>query len=51
MGFNSAFKWLKAMKDFQCPRNVYNFTRNYFSDRSAFISTNSMRTAATVNKG
>jgi len=42
---------LKALKDFQCPRNLYNLTRNYFSDRSAFISTNSMRIETTVNKG
>jgi hypothetical protein len=23
---------LKALKDFQCPRNLYNLTRNYFSE-------------------
>jgi len=33
---------LKAMKDFYCPRNPYNLTKNYFRERSAFISTNSM---------
>jgi len=41
---------LKALKDFQCPRNLYNLTRNYCSDRSTFISTKSMR-IETVNKG
>jgi hypothetical protein len=33
---------LKALKDFQCSRNLFKLTRNYFSDRSAFISSNSM---------
>jgi hypothetical protein len=42
---------LEALKDFQCPKNLYNLTRNYFSDRSAFISTNSMSIEKTVNKG
>jgi len=51
MGINSGFKGLKALKDCQCPRNLYNLTRNYFSDRSAVISTNSMKIETTVNKG
>jgi len=38
------------MKDFQCPRNLYKLTKNYFSETSAFISTNSMRIDTTVNK-
>jgi hypothetical protein len=42
---------LKALKDFYCPRNLYNLTKNYYSDRSAFISTNSVRIDKTVNKG
>jgi hypothetical protein len=42
---------LKALKDFQCPRNLYNLTRNYFSDRTAFISTNSMKIETTIKKG
>ena len=42
---------LKAQKDYHCPRNLYNLTKNYFSERSAFISTNSMHTDTTVNKG
>jgi hypothetical protein len=41
---------LKALRDFQSPRNLYNLTKNYFSDRSAFISTNSMRIKTTINK-
>jgi hypothetical protein len=42
---------LQALKEFQCPRNLYNLSRNYFCERSAFISTNSMRKDTTVNKG
>jgi hypothetical protein len=34
---------LMYLKDFQCPRNLYNLTKKYFSERPAFISTNSMR--------
>jgi len=41
---------LKALKDFRCRRNVYNLTKNCFSERSAFISTNSMRIDTTVKK-
>ena len=42
--FNAAW-WLsilKALRDFQCPQNLYNLTKNYFRDRATFISTNSM---------
>ena len=42
---------LKTLKDFYCPRNLYNLTKNYFSGRSAYISTNSMRIDKTVTKG
>ena len=41
---------LKAMEDFHCPRNLYNLTQNYFSESSAFISTNNMRIDTTANK-
>ena len=33
-----------------CPRNLYNLTKSYFSERSAYISTNVMRIDTTVNK-
>jgi hypothetical protein len=42
---------LKAVKDFHCLRNLYNLTNNYFSERSDFISTNSMPIDIRVNKG
>ena len=41
---------LKVMKDFHCHRNLYNLTKNYFSERSAFISTNSIRIDTRVKK-
>jgi len=41
---------LKDMKEFYCPRNLYNFTRSYFSEKTDLISTNSIRTGNTVNK-
>jgi len=34
---------IKALKDFYCPRNLYNLTKNYFTDISAFLATNSLR--------
>ena len=34
---------IKALKDFYCPRNLYNLTKNNFTDRSAFITTNNIR--------
>jgi len=40
---------LKALKNFRCPSNLYNLTKTYFSERSDFISTNSMRIDTTVN--
>ena len=42
---------LKALKDFNCPRNLYNLTKKYFSDRSAFILTNSLRIDRTLTNG
>jgi hypothetical protein len=42
---------LRALKDFYCPRNLYNLTKTYFSDRTAFISTKSVRIDTTVTNG
>ena len=42
---------LKDMKDFPCPRNLYNLTKNYVIQMFAFILKNSMRIDTTVNKG
>ena len=51
--FNAAW-WLsifKALKEFNCPKNLINLTKSYFSDRSAFISTNSVQIETIVNRG
>jgi len=40
---------VKALKDF-CPRKLYNLTKNYFTERTAYIATNSMRIEKAVNK-
>jgi len=42
---------VKALKGFYCPRNLYNLTKSYFTERTAFIATNSMRIETAVNKG
>jgi 5'(3')-deoxyribonucleotidase len=42
---------LQALREFHCPRNLYNLSKSYFCERSAFIATNSMRIDTTVNKG
>ena len=34
---------IKALEDFYCPWNLYNLTKNYFTERMAFIATNSIR--------
>jgi len=51
--FDAAWRsaFLKAMKRLHCPKNLYNLTKNYFSEKLAFISTKSMRIDTTVNKG
>ena len=42
---------LKAMKDFHCPRTLYNLTKNYVSETFAFILKISMRIDTIINKG
>jgi hypothetical protein len=42
---------IKALKDFYCPRNLYILTKNYFSERTAFVASNSIRIETAVNKG
>ena len=42
---------VKALKDLYCPRNLYNLTKNYFTERTAYIATDSMRIETAVNKG
>ena len=51
--FNAAF-WpsiLNGLKDYNCSKNLYNLSKSYFSDRSAFISSNNRVLRKTVTKG
>jgi hypothetical protein len=42
---------LKTLKDFRCPKNLYNLTKSYFSERTATLSTNSIQMEREVSKG
>ena len=44
-------KYFKGLERLPVSQKSINLTRNYFSDRSAFILTKSMRIETTVNKG
>jgi hypothetical protein len=41
---------VKALKDFYCPQNLFSLSKNYFTERIAFISTNNIRIETTVGK-
>ena len=51
--FDSAWRpaILKEFKDCRCPKNLYNLTKSYFSQRSAILSTNNIRLQTEVAKG
>jgi hypothetical protein len=42
---------LMTLKDFNCPRNLYYLTKSYFSQRTAVMSTNTIRVEREVSKG
>jgi ribonuclease HI len=42
---------LMTLKDFNCPRNLYNLTKSYFSQRTAVLSTNTVQVEREVTKG
>ena len=51
--FDSAW-WpniLKTLKDFNCPRNLYYLTKSYLSQRTAIMSTNTVRVEREVSRG
>ena len=51
--FNSAW-WpsvLKNLKGSGCPRNLYNLTKSYFSQRTATLSTNNIKLERIVSRG
>ena len=42
---------LQNLKDLGCPKNLYNLSKGYFSNRKAVISTNSVRIKRRITKG
>jgi len=42
---------LKRLKDSECPRNLYYLSQEYFSQRTAVMSTNSFSIVRSVTKG
>jgi hypothetical protein len=42
---------LKTLKELNCPKNLYNLAKSYFSERTATMSTNTMRMEREVTKG
>jgi len=54
MGAFDAAWWpsiLHTLKEFNCPKNLYNLARSYFSDRTATIHTNNLQIEREVSKG
>jgi hypothetical protein len=51
--FNSARapSVLKNLQESGCPRNLYNLTKNYFSQRTATMETNNIKIERAVSKG
>ena len=41
---------LTTLKEFNCPRNLYNITKSYFSQRTAVMSTNTVHIEREVSK-
>lgn len=51
--FDSAW-WpgiLNALKDFRCPKNLYNLTKSYLSERKCILTVNSMQIERNISKG
>ena len=42
---------LKTLKEFNCPKNLYNLAKSYFSERTAILSSNSTQIEKEVSKG
>ena len=42
---------LQGLKDLRCPRNLYNLSKGYFSDRTAVMNSNSITIGRRVTKG
>jgi len=53
-GASDAAWWsriLKTLKEFNCPKNLYNLAKSYFSERSATLCTNSIQMERDMSKG
>jgi hypothetical protein len=42
---------LRELKESKCPKNLYNLTMSYFTQRTAALTTNSLRTDKLVRRG
>jgi hypothetical protein len=42
---------LIALREFNCPKNLFNVAKSYFSDRVAFLSAINIRIERQVTKG
>jgi hypothetical protein len=42
---------LNALKEFNCPKNLYNLAKSYFSGRTAILSSNTIQIEKEVSKG
>jgi len=42
---------LNTLREFQCPRNLYNLAKSYFNARRAAMTTNNIRVEKMVTKG
>ena len=45
------FNILKSLQEFGCPRNLYYLTKNYLSQRTAILSTNTIKLERQITKG
>ena len=53
-GAFDAARWpsiLNGLKAYNCPKNLYNLSKSYFSQRSAVLSFNNVSIQRTVTKG
>ena len=42
---------LYNIKEMKCPRNLFNLTQNYFTNRTAILETNSIKLTRDISKG
>ena len=42
---------LRELKEHKCPKNLYKLTMNYFTQRTAAVATNSLKTEKIVTRG